>query len=524
MSFTRRYFARALAFSALPAALSRRASGQVTGLFQHGIASGDPLQDRVILWTRVSPPVDEDSIPVQWRVATDPQMTEVLSSGDTTTGPLRDYTVKVDATGLQPGTSYYYQFEVRGTSSKVGRTKTLPEGSLDRVRFAVTSCSNFPYGYFNAYRMIAERSDLDCVLHLGDYIYEYDNATYGNAELTGRYVSPHREITTLSEYRERYATSRTDPDLQEVHRQHPFFLVWDDHESANDAWKDGAENHDEGEGEWKDRLAASIQAWYEWLPVRETEPKGQIYRSYRFGDLMDLTLLDTRIIGRDQQAPSPASPALLDPSRSLLGAEQEAWFFRELAESQQRGAQWRVVGQQVMMGQLFNTDGTPFNVDQWDGYLPSRIRLLTHLATSSISNVVILTGDIHSSWGNDITGNPFDPAGYSASTGRGSQAVEFVTPAITSPGIDDAAMAALLEGQIRATHPHVKYVNLFRRGYVLVDLTRERAQAEWYHVRTIMEPRAEEELARVLKSDSGASTLTPGEQSAARTDQAPLAP
>jgi alkaline phosphatase D len=223
---------------------------------------------------------------------------------------------------------------------------------------------------------------------------------------------------------------------------------------------------------------------------------------------MDLVMLDTRLEGRQQQVPA-TSPGLADPNRRLISAEQEAWWFGQLNASKDRGTRWRFVGQQTMMGQLLNPDGSPFNTDQWDGYPFARNRFLSYLNSQSIPNVVVLTGDIHTSWTNEISANPFVP-------NASPQAVEFVCPAITSPGIDDRAQATALEAQIGATHPHVKYVELFRRGYLLVDLTRERAQAEFYHVRTITERSREEELGRAMLAAAGEARLRPGTASAPR--------
>jgi alkaline phosphatase D len=519
MSISRRTFTRSLSAAGFAAALGRTAQAQSAGVFRHGIASGDPLINRVMIWTRVTPTVDEAVIPVEWLMAEDPRLTRVIQRGLTYTNVAFDYTVKVDVTRLNPNTTYYYQFSYKGTNSPVGRTQTLPLGSVERLRFGVVSCSNLPYGFFNSYRLLANRADLNFVLHLGDYIYEYANAQFGNGTAIGRVPAPDKEILTLADYRARYAQYRSDPDLQEAHRQHPFIVVWDDHETANDAWTGGAENHQpETEGDWSVRRAVAAQAWSEWMPVRpDPYLGGEIYRTFRFGDLMDLVMLDTRLSGREKQL-APTSPALLDPNRQLMGAEQESWVYRELSLSQARATRWRVIGQQVMMGQLFNTDGTPFNPDQWDGYPAARSRLLGYIGQNSINNVVVLTGDIHSSWGNEIAANPFVPSYV-------SQAVEFVGPAVTSPGIDDRVQATALQGQIGATHPHVKYVELFRRGYLLIDIDRDRVQGEWYHLTTITERSTGEEFARALRTASGEAKLTAAnEPSRPASNPAPLAP
>lgn len=246
---------------------------------------------------------------------------------------------------------------------------------------------------------------------------------------------------------------------------------------------------------------------------------GEIYRTFRVGNLMDLVMLDTRLAGRDQQV-AETSPLIASPDRSLLGQEQESWFFRELGVSQARSARWRVVGQQVMMAQIIADAATftPVSADQWDGYQSSRNRFLQHLGTNSINNVVVLTGDIHTSWGNEIAVNPFVPSYV-------SQAVEFVTPAVTSPGIEDRSMALALQAQINASHPHIKYVELNRRGYMIVDLDRERVQSEWYHVATIAERRPVEEFARALACASGQNRLTAvPEPSRPATNPPPSAP
>lgn len=379
-------------------------------------------------------------------------------------------------------------------------------GSVDRLRFAVTSCSNYPCGFFNAYRLIAKRNDLDVVLHLGD------------GSKINRMPPPNKETVTLADYRQRYAQYRGDADLQEAHRQHPWIVVWDDHESANDSWVDGAENHTTAsEGDWSTRRAVAAQAWFEWMPVRENPyMDGNIYRNFRFGNLMDLVMLDTRLEGRMQQVPT-TSPELANPARRPLSAEQEAWFFQQLNNSKDCGTHWRFVGQQVMMSRLWGADG-PIYTDQWDGYPAGRARRLEHLGCNAINSAVVLTGDIHSSWGNEISANPFTGS-YKA------QAVEFVTPAITSPGIDDRAQATGFQTQISGTQPHVKYVELFRRGYLLLDVDRDRAQAEFYHVRTITGKSEDEELGRVLRAANGETQLSPATTaSLARNNAAPLAP
>lgn len=500
--------------------------------FLHGVASGDPLPNAVVIWTRVSAPSPAPQrFAVGWVVATDPELQAVVAAGSVETGESIDYTAKVDVDGLAAGQTYYYQFEALGQRSVVGRTRTPREQGVERLRFAVASCSNYPFGYFNAYAAIARRADLDAVLHLGDYIYEYANGDYGDGAPLGREPEPVHETLSLSDYRVRHAQYKTDPDLQEAHRQHPFIVVWDDHETSNNAWQAGAENHQPEEGDFAERKAAALQAYFEWMPIRAEglDNGGRICRSFRFGGLADLVMLDTRLLGRDQQPADPCDAAsLAEPSRQLLGEEQEAWAIGELASSQASGTHWRLVGQQVMMAQLVNVllpGACVFSTDQWDGYAAARARLLQAFADNGIGNVVILTGDIHSSWGNDIVHNPFDPALYDAATGSGSLAVEFVAPAVTSPGIGDPDQALALADALLMSHPHVKFVELNRRGYLLLDVTPERVQGEWYHVDTIAERSAGEALAGALMVQAGENHLmaSPG-ASTPRPDVSPLAP
>ncbi len=533
MKFSRRRFVQALGGSALLsqshlAFASFKRGGHINPsvLFQHGVASGDPLQDRVLLWTRVSVEKHEHAtVPVRWRIARDPGFHTVVNEGFAFTSAADDFTLKVDADGLQAGTTYYYQFHAFGVKSPSGRTKTLPVGHVDKLRIAFTSCSNYPYGYFNVFRMIAQRNDLDAVLHLGDYIYEYANGTYGDGTALNRIPQPDAEIITLDDYRMRFAQYRTDPDLQEAHRQHAFITVWDDHETANNAWRDGAENHNPelGEGEWLDRRAAAIKAYYEWMPIRQVNKANllQSYRKFRFGNLMDLMMLDTRLYGRDKQVANAQDPAINDPNRKLLGDEQAQWLLESLDHSKQENIRWRVLGQQVMFGQLL-IGGQVYNVDQWDGYPASRTRVLNHLRENNIDNTVILTGDIHSSWAMDITENPFVPSQYDPQTGLGSIAVEFVTPAVTSPALTNEVEASQTAQYLMATSPHMHYVDLFHRGYVLLDIDHERTQAEWYHAESIVEAgNTNQILAAAFLTQDSTNHLVPTNSPSAEKPNAP---
>jgi alkaline phosphatase D len=510
-------------------------------VFRHGVASGDPLHDRVILWTRVTPR-HHGSVLVECKIATDPRMRRVVGRHVVGTSPDRDFTVKLDAHGLRPGETYYYQFVALGEASPVGRTRTLPLHT-DRVRLAFASCSNWTTGFFAAYGHIARRQDLDAVLHLGDYIYEYANGGFGDGTGLGRIPAPNKEIVTLNDYRTRHAQYRTDPQLQAAHRWHPWIVVWDDHEIANDAWLDGAENHDPelGEGDWQVRKQRATRVWHEWLPVRNPqhwEAPGRIYRSFHFGDLVTLSMLDTRHAGRDQQIPGLIDPDTLrliplegtpeevfaeisrriagynDPGRQLLGVEQERWLAQQLLGPRHRKARWHVLGQQVMMGQLSVADPAlppgvrlPINADQWDGYAGARERLLQFIKASRIDNVIVLTGDIHSSWANDIARDPYG-AGYNPA--RDSLAVELVCPGISSPFFTDAnpQLVKGLECLTRATNPHTRFVDFERNGYVVLDIDRSRARSEWYHLDDVRNPDSAEALVAAVQVDAGKTHIT----------------
>jgi len=533
----------AVAIAATPLLpLSGQAAVALNALFQHGVASGDPLSDRVILWTRVSPTNGRSSQVVDYVVAKDPAFIQIAASGRVKTNIERDFTVKIDVARLEPNTTYYYRFAVEGSQSPAGRTKTLPVGVTPSLRMAVVSCSNFAYGYFNAYRRIAERADLDMVVHLGDYIYEYGSGQYGNV----RACEPATEIVTLADYRARHAQYKRDPDSQAMHRQHPLVAIWDDHETANNAWKNGAENHQPGsEGTWPARVAAALQAYYEWMPVRvpDTANPQRNNRSFAIGNLVDLIMLEQRLSGRSEQLgtnighPSGyfvQSGAYANPTRQLLGAEQETWLFNKLRGST---AKWKLLGQGVMFAQL-KVQGAPLsagggvflNSDQWDGYQPARDRVYEVLkggnGQAPVNNVVVLTGDIHSAWAADLTQDPNNPnlatGGYDKASGQGSRAVEFVGTSISSPGVNDPAGA--VANSLKPANPHLKYIDLHRRGYMLIDANASRCVCEFWNVDTVASLSNVQTFAAAFEVLDGANRLAPSVQTPNRANPPPLAP
>ncbi len=491
--------------------------------FFHGVASGDPMSDRVMLWTRVTPET-LDGLPIEcnWRIATDTALTEVVTQGSFTTGPERDYTVKVDVDGLAPGTTYYYGFTALGANSLTGKTKTTPTADqVDHLRFGVVSCSNFQGGYFNAYGHLAKRNDLDAIIHLGDYIYENANFTYGNDSIwNDRLLEPGGEIISLFDYRARYSTYRLDTHLIRAHQQHPIIAVWDDHETANDSWSGGASNHTPGaEGDWDDRVGAARRAYFEWLPIRDPGDSS-LYRTLSYGNLADLIMLDTRIEGRDEQVDSLSDPVLDDPDRTILGGTQRQWFLDRLANST---ARWKIVGQQVifsefnvgfagaLIGQSYEATESLF-LDIWDGYPAERRRIMDFITEEDIENVVILTGDFHTSLAYEVVAPaisvrfqdipPFGPVPfydpipeYDPATGRGAVAVEFATPSITSANFDENVgvdLAVSLQGFINQPiingplnlgnpNPHLKHVDLIRHGYYTLNVRPDSVQADYYY-------------------------------------------
>lgn len=498
--------------------------------FYHGVASGDPLADRVIIWTRVSPesPQDQGSVQVKWTVATDVKLLNVVSSGVIVTDSTKDYTVHVDVTGLNGATYYYYGFEALGASSITGRTKTSPAANqgVDRMRFGVVSCVNYPRGYLNAFGAMAASNDLDAIIHLGDYIYEYEEGGYGFNENVDRPIAPDQEIVSLTDYRIRYSLYRLDPDLMRAHQLYPFVAVWDDHETADNAYKDGANNHTEGaEGSWVDRKAAGVQAFGEWLPIR-VENSNQpeiIHRKFTYGTLMDLIMLDTRLEGRDKQAAMAAATVgpteeYFDSTRTLLGANQYNWFTQALKQST---AQWKVIGNQVMVSPLRAANSMPVNLDQWDGYPGEQTNLFNFLNTNEIKDVVVLTGDIHSSWGIDIAQNPLVATQYNPLTGAGSLGVEFVCPGVSSPpfGSSFEATSTGLEPEaliqvIKSNNPHMKYIDVSNNGYLVLDVSPQKTQSDWFF--TGVEQRSD-------KAEFGAGWYTNAGESHLQAASGPMA-
>lgn len=454
--------------------------------FYFGVASGDPHQHSVIIWTKA---LNENGQPidVHWQVATDTLLQNIVAWGKTRTTDSSAYTVKITVKDLQPNTAYFYRFQSDSVFSPIGRTKTTPV-QTDKLRFALVSCSNYSHGFFNAYRLIAERNDINAVIHLGDYIYERATNQPDGKKVIRTHIPAH-EILTLQDYRSRYAQYRLDKDLQEVHRLHPFITQWDDHEFANDTYKDGAENHQSNEGSWDVRKANAKQAYFEWLPITDNSQE-KITRHISFGNLADLFMLDERVEARAKQGATPDDPAIELPAQTMLGKEQCAWLIDGIKKS---SARWKLMANQVVFSALDGHHVSKkhrFNQDAWDGYPTERKEIFDSLYANNIKNLLVLTGDFHSSWAFDLVQNPKDKNRYNRKTGEGVIGAEFVTPSVTSNGLAEKyskafSRIAAVAIKNKFVNPHLRFVNLIYHGYLLLSLTNNKAECDWVFCKTI---------------------------------------
>lgn len=525
--------------------------------FAHGVASGDPLTDSVILWTRATPlDPSAESVLIRWEVSEDAGFDRIIAEGAGEAHSARDFTLKVDVRNLQPSARYFYRFYSATDNSTIGRTLTLPDQAAQRLRLAVVSCSNFPAGFFHVYHTIAER-ELDLVLHLGDYIYEYGRGGYASEQAAqmDREVLPPSETLTLADYRARYAQYRSDSDLQKAHAALPFLVVWDDHEVANDSYDSGAENHDDSKGDFHERRMAALQAYFEWLPIRpeaaiddqDLATPSSIFRQFQWGNLANILMLDTRNEARSKQLAitsyfDNASGAfdfaglfadIQDPSRELLGARQSEWLSSALATS---SATWQILGQQVLMGRMYlpfaiatqqlsipdyaqlghlallaaraqqsdptlNSDelayleanqhqlspeilallqapNIPYNLDAWDGYGYARDQVFD-MAKQANAKLIVLSGDTHNAWANELTTAQGDAVG-----------IELATASVTSPGLEqylglDPDSYSEIEAGVLSLVEGLKYLNVGERGFLTLDITHEQVAAHWEFVSSV---------------------------------------
>ena len=480
--------------------------------FTHSVASGEPAADSVLLWTRYVG--DDSGATLRCEVAETPDFARVVADGAQITGPWRDGTVKVTVRGLRPGTWYHYRFIAPDdTMSPVGRTRTLPAGDARVWRAAIFSCSNMGYGWFNAYAHAAARRDLDCWIHLGDYFYEYAPDHYPPAKdaVLGRVPEPAGETIHLADYRLRYASYRRDPDLQRLHATLPMITQWDDHESANDSWEGGAENHDPAtEGDWSRRREAAMQAYREWMPVSE-EP----WSAYQIGSLATLFRTETRLLARTRQRTYAdllkggdakrvlaafRDGAWRDPAMTMMGSEQERWLDDAIRVSVRSGTKWQVVASGTNVGEIrvpasarawlapdnararayveagiaAGEAGLPNNLDNWGGYPAARARFLKG-AQVSAADLIVITGDSHNAWAFDLKQD-----GHAAG-------VEFGGQSVTSPGYEGGLSAdpRLVARDLAAFNPELKWCDTSRRGYMAMTVMPDRVANDWVFVDTI---------------------------------------
>ena len=508
----------------VPAACGRSGPDSLPGnVFAHSVASGDPDRTSVVIWTRVSG--YDAPVNVDWFVATDHEFNDVAAKGQVATGSERDYTVKAVVEGLSPGQSYFYRFVAEGEASPVGQTKTLADGHLERLVIAVASCSNYPFGYFNAYEAIANDPDVDVVAHLGDYIYEYPEGGYGGGtgKRIGRLHKPRHETKTLDDYRVRHAQYKSDAGSRAMHARHPLIVIWDDHESANNPWMEGAENHQAGEGNWFRRRADSLQAFFEWMPVRDPEP-GQppenYWRHYRFGDLVSLVTLESRHTGRSEQIywgdlmrfeSAEATEAYYRDvigaeHRNFLSGEMEAFLSASLRESVEANRRWRVIGNQSVMARVripplddpyfarlrsvldtagqrsldnlsrMGKLGAVSDLDAWSGYPAARERFFQVAKEAGVHDLLVISGDSHKYWANAL----YDDQGQ----GMG---VELGTTGITSPeglglGMDGLAR---YDEAVAAANREVVWTDGRHRGFIRLEVDHDGARADFVKVTNV---------------------------------------
>ena len=505
-------------------------------VFRHGVASGDPDATSVVLWTRIT---GEGEHKVRWQVAIEPSFDEILAQGEAETGPERDHTVKVLARSLPAGGTFYFRFIAGETISATARARTLPTGSLERLGIALASCSNFPFGFFNAYDAIAHDPGVDFVLHTGDYLYEYGHGEWGDdvAKTIGRQHEPAHEIVSLADYRTRHAQYKSDAGAQAMHGAHTLLACWDDHESANNPWTGGAQNHQpDKEGDWPARRDASIRAYYEWMPVREPEwladghSRMQFWRSYSFGDLATLDTIETRHTARAEQIDYLAwfpklqsaeevaafrADVLGAAGRTMLAPELEASLDASWRRSVAAGQPWRLIGNPMPIAKTDVPDvvalgviadpfadnapfadealqaaqalawkgkwNLPFYPDTWDGYPWARERLYAMAREAGASDLIFLTGDSHSFWANRLADDEGRQIG-----------LELGTSGITSPGdfmasgFDDETARAL-DNAFAEHVDEVVWTDNMHQGYVRLDLTHEAGLATFVAVDTVLD-------------------------------------
>ncbi|MEP1229243.1 MAG: alkaline phosphatase D family protein [Litorimonas sp.] len=515
----------------------------VKASFNHGVASGDPAANSVVLWTRITPQDNADlakSVPTQptsdmrvtWEISATDDFAVIAAAGEIVTHAARDWTVKAQPNGLSAGQIYYYRFHYNGNTSPIGQTKTLPEGDLESVRFAITSCANWQHGFFNTYDHIARQDHFDALLHLGDYYYEYgQDSADEQARGIDRLHEPSHEIITLDDYRGRHAQYRTDASLQAVSAKMPMITIWDDHEVSNDSWRGGAENHGENEGVWEDRKRAALRAYYEWMPIREPNAgsaKEAIFRHYNYGNLLSLITVETRLLARDEpliiddyfdiiredNGTQSFDKILFDEKRDMLGQAQTDFIIETLKTSKATGQNWRILANQVIIGRVSSPDltphidpqsldnmanfwpgvrefvefsqyGLPTYLDSWDGYPVARDKFYDRLSEAGINDVVVVTGDSHEFWVNDLTDKSGEPMGVELGT---TSVCSKTLADYMGPGAEDYALL------MTQNNKDVRYYNPMRSGYLDLELGKKTGTARLMNIDTRLSKNYKAEL------------------------------
>ncbi len=522
MTLSRRNFVKlSVSASVLAAACNSTETTRPT-LYQHGIASGDPTATSIVIWTHIN---TTKNTQVSWQLALDPNFNNIVRDHVATASSKRDYTVKVNVTGLHAGTTYYYRFIANKQISPVGQTRTLPTGNVAGLGLAIVSCSNFPFGYFNAYDAIAKDEDIDYVVHLGDYLYEIDAHGWGSNQGLGRNHYPENELLTLADYRLRHAQYKTDAGSKAMHARHPLIVTWDDHESANDPYMHGAQAHQsQTEGPWLSRRAAGLQAYYEWMPVRDplhNHAPEELWRHYSFGNLASIITLETRHTGRSKQisysehwselANTQSRNHFLNKTvgaaeRTMLSPKMEDFLATALDQSKSAQQTWRIIGNQTTMARVNIPDfaptdldlswlendayltrrytamaslgrfNLPYNLDAWDGYPAAREAFYTICQNQGVNDLLVLTGDTHSAWFNQLSSNT-QAMGY-----------EIATTSVTSPGGDKPLgpnSIAEFDSMMVKHNPDILWKNALHRGYAKLVLTPQKAVVEYIGLDTV---------------------------------------
>jgi alkaline phosphatase D len=527
---TRRNLLAATTAASLTAACSGPDTGEIlssrsevnSGVFKSGIASGDPRMDSVVIWTHISPLDPRKTyVPIEWQVSINEDMTAPVKTGRDVAKDANDWTFKVTPSGLKSGQIYYYQFTAEGTASPIGQTRTLPEGDVNQLRLAIVSCANWQQGFFNVYDHISRQEGFDALIHLGDYIYEYGTDKANEAmEKAGRLHQPQHEILTLEDYRIRHAQYRSDANLQAATAKMPLIPIWDDHESSNDSWKDGAENHQADEGNWQDRKQAALRAYFEWMPVRPPQgesPMSAFYRDYKWGNLLRLAVWETRLFARGEPVLTENyfdmlqedggrerfyAEVLNDPTRQMLGPVQQDYIVKTLKQSKESGETWRMIANQVVMGKLTTPDLTPYVTeeavaeiekqwppirdfvglsklrlpvypDSWDGYPAARETLYRALDEAGVNDLLVVTGDAHEYWANNLTKNDGTKMGVELGT---SSVSSETLKAFMGDTVKDYALL------MTRANPDVRYYNAETSGYIDLTLTPSKGRARFVAV------------------------------------------